>query len=673
MRHLPTAVLSLGLVPGLLVMPTVTPPEPEPVPVTPDVLAVEVEGVDDAALAELAGDPGSEEAAEPLGGETPVPGAPAPADPRPEAFQSLEDVEEFSLLGVTWRAGSVREDGLTVQVRVREQGEWTEWATLPVLDEGPDEGSEEQQQADAHARTGTEPLMTPGGDGVQVRVDSTDGSVPEDLRVELIDPGRSRADGTVQDDVRPAASATAASAAPRIITRAEWGADESLTTGTHRVNQMVKSVVVHHTAGSNSYSPEGAVRELRGIYAYHTKSLGWADIGYNLVLDRYGNVYEGRRGSIEQAIQGAHAGGFNKDTYGVSVMGNFDSARPPAAVVATLGRVVGWKLGQYGLDAYDTSKLVSAGGGTARYPAGTVTTVNAVSGHRDLGYTACPGRYLYPYLGDIRAAAAKVAADVAPTLRAAHYRDWTGDGVPDVIAPNPSGRLWLYPGIGTSGFAAPLQIGRGWGLRDLVTQVGDWDGDGHADILGREQSTGHFWMYRGDGKGGFGRYNSIGGNWRNIDAVLGVGDWDGDGAMDVLARRIDNRSLWLYPGNGSGGWRTPKEIHPDFGGYDQLTAVGDWGRDGRPDFIARDVRTGAVWWFAPGEDDRAEPVKVVATDWSSHVTLHGPGDWDGSGGNDVLAVGENGRLYMYTGSNAGTLTDVTTVGKGWLTMRGMFG
>jgi uncharacterized protein with LGFP repeats len=74
--------------------------------------------------------------------------------------------------------------------------------------------------------------------------------------------------------------------------------------------------VIHHTASTNSYSEGTAAAQIRSVYAYHTASLGWNDIGYNFLVDRYGRIYEGRAGGVDRAVQGAHAGGFNNGTVG---------------------------------------------------------------------------------------------------------------------------------------------------------------------------------------------------------------------------------------------------------------------------------------------------------------------------------------------------------------------
>ncbi|MFC5999694.1 FG-GAP-like repeat-containing protein [Quadrisphaera sp. GCM10027208] len=642
----------------------------------PKIENLELEGVDGEALDALQADDDATRrapsASAPLGiaalGEPQVPDAPEPDDDSPEVLTDELDVDDFAVVGVSWRrTPGVDDTDVAVQLRVRSDGEWGPWEVLGVADEGPDAGTAEA--ARMAERTGTSPLVVLEADGVQVRIDTPQGVAPRDVQVSLVDPGTSRADDTVHSDAVPVATATASGTQPQIVTREQWGADESLTSGRPVVNHTVKALVVHHTAGSNSYSREQAVQQIRGIYAYHTKTLGWADIGYNLLVDRYGTVYEGRRGSIDQAIQGAHSGGFNRDTYGVSLMGNFEVAEPPAAAVAAMTRVIGWKMGQYGTNPLGTTTLVSAGGGTSRYAAGSVVRLPALLGHRDVGQTSCPGRYLYPKMATMRAEAADIAARTAPTLMGSFPRDWTGDQIPDVMSSNPSGRLWSYPGSGSGSFEEPQLIGRGWGTRTLVTQVGDWDGDGNRDLVGRETDTGRLWLYPGDGEGGFIRGYNIGGNWRVIDALIGVGDWDGDGAPDLLARREDDGTLWLYPGTGAGGWGVPRRVAANFDQYDILTAVGDWDRDGSPDIVARERGTGELHWYRQTAGGGIQYAKRIGTGWQDFDMIHGPGDWDASRGVDLLARKSNGRVILYSGDGNGGFSGSRQVGHGWGYMR----
>jgi hypothetical protein len=140
---------------------------------------------------------------------------------------------------------------------------------------------------------------------------------------------------------------------------------------------------------------------IRGDYAYHL-SRGWDDIGYNALVDRFGRIWEGRGGGIDRSVMGAHAGGFNTDTFGVAVIGNLDVSRPTAASITAITKVMAWKLDLNHRDPLGTTKLTSSGGGTARYKAGRTVSFPVIMGHRNTGFTACPGRYLYPYLPSIR-------------------------------------------------------------------------------------------------------------------------------------------------------------------------------------------------------------------------------------------------------------------------------
>ena len=179
---------------------------------------------------------------------------------------------------------------------------------------------------------------------------------------------------------------------------------------------------VHHTASSNKYTEAQAFQQIRGIYDYHTKVLKWDDIGYQFLVDRFGNIYEGRRGSMNDLIVGAQAGGYNANTIGVSAMGNFDDeddpkAKPPKALVEALTRLLAWKGYQYNLDVKGTTTLTTttAGPSTARYKNGVKVTVPVIVGHRNTNLTACPGQYLYSKLGSIRTEVSRRIAKTTET------------------------------------------------------------------------------------------------------------------------------------------------------------------------------------------------------------------------------------------------------------------
>ena len=238
-------------------------------------------------------------------------------------------------------------------------------------------------------------------DGYQVRVDVRSGRLPAGLRVDLVDPGSSRADGQVGAG-RAMQSAVADTAQPAVLTRAQWGADESLRGTGPRYTGTPKAGFVHHTAGTNGYSEADVPRIIRGIYAYHVKGNGWSDIGYNYLVDRFGRLWEGRYGGVTMNVLGAHTGGFNVDSFAVSAIGDYEKAAAPPVMVDSIARLMAWKLATAYRDPNGTTVLTSQGGGTSRYRAGTRVTFNVISGHRDAGNTECPGKNLYAQLPLIR-------------------------------------------------------------------------------------------------------------------------------------------------------------------------------------------------------------------------------------------------------------------------------
>lgn len=193
---------------------------------------------------------------------------------------------------------------------------------------------------------------------------------------------------------------------PTIISRAQWGAGSGTRCGGPSYGEGVRAAVVHHTATGNDYAPEDSASILRSIYAYHTMTLGWCDIAYNALVDKYGQVFEGRAGGITKDVLGSHTGGFNKDVWGVSMIGNFEDEPPPPVLVRTVGKLIGWRLSLDRVDPLGSIKLKSAGGSYTVYPAGATPTLPEIFAHRDVGNTECPGTYGYAALDEIRKIAA---------------------------------------------------------------------------------------------------------------------------------------------------------------------------------------------------------------------------------------------------------------------------
>ncbi|MFI2373310.1 N-acetylmuramoyl-L-alanine amidase [Streptomyces sp. NPDC018833] len=192
---------------------------------------------------------------------------------------------------------------------------------------------------------------------------------------------------------------------PGIVTRRGWGADESLREEGFVYTDSVKAAFVHHTATGNDYTCSQAPAVIRSIYRYHVQSSGWRDIGYNFVVDKCGNIYEGRAGGVAEPVKGAHTFGFNTNSTGIAVLGTYGSSNPPSAAVTAVAKLTAWKLGLYGVNPKGKVTLTSAGSG--KYAEGTKVRLNAISGHRDGFDTDCPGSRLYGKLGTARTASAK--------------------------------------------------------------------------------------------------------------------------------------------------------------------------------------------------------------------------------------------------------------------------
>ena len=223
-----------------------------------------------------------------------------------------------------------------------------------------------------------------------------------------------------------------------VTTRAEWGANASYMSWDPDY-ESAGHVVVHHTAGTNNYSAGQSASIVRGIYYYHAVTLDWGDIGYNFLIDKYGTVFEGRSGSVaapagEMSV-GAHARGVNTGTMGLSMMGDYSSVSPSDAQLSSVGRMAGWFLKRAGItDANGRAGLHVWT--TERYQAGSTISMPRILGHRDVGYTTCPGNVGYSKLGTIRTIAqtqidggsASSTAPGAVTLRGAILTAWTAAG-----------------------------------------------------------------------------------------------------------------------------------------------------------------------------------------------------------------------------------------------------
>src|SRR3954452_23994256 len=201
---------------------------------------------------------------------------------------------------------------------------------------------------------------------------------------------------------------------PDVIARSFW-ATASCRPRVPAVFGAIDLAFVHHTVSTNAYGPSQSARMVRSICLFHKYGNGWNDIGYNFVVDRYGQIFEARAGGIDEAIVGAQAGGYNVYSSGVALIGNFSRSGPPRKAFDALSQLLAWKLAVHGiqLPGAITVTVTRAGAPYSRYRAGTHVRLNRVSGHRDADSTSCPGAGMYRQLPRLRQAIRRLAGTVS--------------------------------------------------------------------------------------------------------------------------------------------------------------------------------------------------------------------------------------------------------------------
>lgn len=195
--------------------------------------------------------------------------------------------------------------------------------------------------------------------------------------------------------------------APAIIARGAWRANERIVRAEPYFAERLEVALVHHTAGKRPATPEEAGAIVAAIQRYHVSANGWNDIGYNFLVDPFGQIFEGRVGGIDANVVGAHARGFNRGAVGVALLGDYHTGGAPTqAALDALIALLAWRLDVAHLDPATLRGITS--GGTGRHAAGVPVTLRSVSGHRDTDLTSCPGDHLYPHIDGVGAAAAAI-------------------------------------------------------------------------------------------------------------------------------------------------------------------------------------------------------------------------------------------------------------------------
>ena len=531
---------------------------------------------------------------------------PAATDPQADAALLTDplEVDRFLVAGFTWTGGADLPEGVRIYLRVRENGTWSPWYLNEAADAGRDDrttsgtgefitGGADAIQASVVGGSlpaGLKLALVPSQPQGEEVLDADDLKTTEAPPTPVIEDaavqpqagrsgalessaepiGQSTSAVTAQSitpasfsmaetTARPASTvpvavpaalpvATSANGLPvPVTTRAEWGANASYMSWDPDY-ASAGHVVVHHTAGTNNYSAGQSASIVRGIYYYHAVTLDWGDIGYNFLIDKYGTVFEGRSGSVAapagRMSVGAHARGVNTGTMGLSMMGDYSSVSPSDAQLSSVGKMAGWFLRRAGItDANGWAGLNVWT--TERYQAGSTISMPRILGHRDVGYTSCPGNVGYSKLGTIRTIAQQqISGSGGWKAESGAWYYLNSDGAKATGWVTDSGR-WYYLDASKGGAMAT-----GW-LRDGTSWYYLDGSRGGAMATGWVSDGGSWYYLNSDGALATG-WVADAGNWYYLDASKG-------GAMVTGRVKIDGRWSTFAAG---GAWQGYEGLHP---------------------------------------------------------------------------------------------------------------
>ncbi|MFA6528779.1 MAG: N-acetylmuramoyl-L-alanine amidase, partial [Candidatus Gracilibacteria bacterium] len=355
-----------------------------------------------------------------------------------KTFISNEFQGEFEFNAVSLEWEELVPDATSINFYIKflesETGDWTDWITL---DKESDDGTTSYSFAVTNPATAFQYKVVMHSD------DSAQTPYLKDMSFQYVDTSNVNEDEEGLQSQAPSApleKVKFTDTSLDIISRSEWGADESYRFYTGDESELdeddgksstieqelwggayndeleiadtvsyedgerlawaqeypedITKIIIHHTATTSDLDdPEAAIR---AIYYYHAISRGWGDVGYNYIIDQYGNIYEGRAGG--EGVVGGHSAGFNVGSIGISILGNYEESELSYDALVSLMALIQDQAEEFDIDVEGSSQFRDR-------------VLANVSGHRDSDATACPGENVYKLLPYIRSSVASATSD----------------------------------------------------------------------------------------------------------------------------------------------------------------------------------------------------------------------------------------------------------------------
>ncbi|MFF4899549.1 FG-GAP repeat domain-containing protein [Streptomyces sp. NPDC001068] len=254
------------------------------------------------------------------------------------------------------------------------------------------------------------------------------------------------------------------------------------------------------------------------------------------------------------------------------------------------------------------------------------------------------------------------------------HRDYAGpsDGMGDLLTLSGSGELRFHRGDG--GKLAPLTVAGGWSTAIRPVPVGDLNGDNCNDVLIR-LSNGTLRLYKpgcSDPLAPTTRYTTLGTGWDQYDVLTAPGDLTRDGRPDLITRNAKTGAVYVHKGTSTGKFAARVKLYDNWKTYKKVVGAGDLNGDGIGDLVAQDKANNLYRYYGTGKGGFGSRVRI-ATGWgSSYNAVVGVGDITGDGKSDLVMRDTAGNLYRQTGTGKGTFAARVKIATGWQYYKGLF-